>query len=153
MCFFKTRIQHYHDMVSPSTWVLKMSRHQLMLCRSALLSNDFLDLCHARNRVGALTIVYWAVLLDRNTHVWWLRGWLLRLVRACEELFASTPELIKRLEWPIEMSKHQPDWLVTLSSTHASPMVLTPAAGTTSTETPASNFRGIIDAYQGPGQT
>lgn len=153
MCFFKTRTQHHHDMVSSSICVMEMGRYQLMLCRSAVLSNEFLDLCHTRNHVVALTIVYWAVLLDRNIHAWWLRGWLLRLIRACEELFASTPELIKWLDWPIAMSTHQPDRLATLSSTRASPMVLTPAAGTTPIETPPSNLRGTFDAYQGPVQT
>jgi hypothetical protein len=159
--FFKTRTQHHHGMVSPSVWVMEMGRYQLMLYRSALLSNEFLDLCHARNRIVALTIVYWAVLLDRNSRAWWLKGWLLRLVRACEELFESTPELNKWLDWPIEMSKHQPDRLATLSSTRASPMVLTPAAGTTPIVTPIvppimtphSNLRGFTDTYQGPVQT
>lgn len=153
MFFFKTRTQHHHDMVSSSTWVIEMGGYEFTLCRSAVLSNEFLDLCHTRNRVGVLTIVYWAVLLGRDTHAWWLRGWLLRLVRACEELFASTPELIKWLDWPIRMSKHPQDRLATLSSTRASPMVITPAAGTTPIETPPSNSRVIANAYDCSLQT
>lgn len=140
-------------MVSSSICLMEMGPCSLAVCRPAILSNGFLDLCQARNRVGALTIVYWAVLLDRNTHAWWWRGWLLRLIRACEQLFAPTPELIKWLEWPIEMSKHQPDRLVSLSSTRASPMELTPAAGTTPIDTPPANLRDIVEAFQGPIQS
>ncbi|KAF1932128.1 uncharacterized protein M421DRAFT_285105 [Didymella exigua CBS 183.55] len=147
-------IENLHETFIKTT--LCSSRNQensIIMTWSALLTNEFLDLCHTRNHVSALIIVYWAVLLDRNTHAWWLRGWLLRLIRACEELFAPTPELLKWLDWPMEMSKYQPDRLATLCTTRPSPMVLTPTAGTTSIDTPTSNLRGALGALRDQGQT
>ncbi|KAG9203561.1 hypothetical protein G6514_002579 [Epicoccum nigrum] len=93
----------------------------------AVIQTEFIDLCHTGHHVGALIVVYWAVLLIRHRPAWWLDGWLLRLIRACEELFAEAPELKTWLEWPIEISSQGSEPPATLCSTQASPMVQTPA--------------------------
>ncbi|KAF2627893.1 hypothetical protein BU25DRAFT_46104 [Macroventuria anomochaeta] len=126
--------------------------HSIIMTWPALLSTEFLDLCQARNHVGVLIITYWAVLLARNTGAWWLNGWLVRLIHACEELLAPIPELMKWLDWPIEMSKHRPARLATLCSTRPSPMELTHADGTTPVNTPPPNTHNTTEAYQGPAQ-
>lgn len=112
-----------------------------------------MDLCHARNHVGALIIVHWAVLLARNTAAWWLRGWLFRLIRACEELLAPTPELLKWLDWPIEMSKQDVARIATSVSARPSPMVLTPADATTAAGTPPTDTKGTVEVSRETAQT
>lgn len=107
-----------------------------LLNRPATLSLEFLDFCDTRNPTGALIIIYWAVLLSRETYAWWLDGWLPRLIRGCEELLVSKPELVQWLAWPVEMSKRcSEDKSVNLCSTQASPTVLTPADGAMSVDT------------------
>ncbi|KAF9699544.1 hypothetical protein EKO04_002509 [Ascochyta lentis] len=113
--------------------------HTIIMAWSANLSTEFLDVCHAGNLVGALIIVYWAVLLGRNTAAWWLNGWPERLIHACEKLMTPTPELMKYLEWPIEMSKRRSDRLAALCSVRPSSAVLTPADAITPVKTPPSN--------------
>lgn len=111
-----------------------------------------MDLCDSRNTVSILTIVYWAVLLARDTSAWWLASWLNRLIRASEELLAPAPELLKWLEWPKEMLDKPPSRLATLCSTRPSPMVLTPAVGTTYQQPHVENDNGITTP-QGTAQT
>ena len=97
-----------------------------------MIQTSFIDLCHTGHHVGALIVVYWAVLLVRHKPAWWLDGWLPRLIRACEELFAEASELKTWLEWPIEISNQSCEPPATLCSTQASPMERTPAEGANS---------------------
>ena len=90
-----------------------------------MIQTEFIDLCHTGHHVAALIVVYWAVLLVRHKPAWWLDGWLPRLIRACEELFADAPELKVWLEWPVEISNQSAE-PPALCSTQASPAVRTP---------------------------
>ncbi|KAF3001471.1 hypothetical protein E8E13_008467 [Curvularia kusanoi] len=103
--------------------------HGIIMTWPVVIKTEFLDICNAGNHVGALIIVYWAVLIARDEQAWWLKGWLSRLIRACEELFAGRPELREWLAWPIEIYNQCPEQPATLCSTVPSPMVLTPAKG------------------------
>jgi hypothetical protein len=96
------------------TWQVILKPHQKSLfakqtgSRSALLNVEFLKLCYTGNIVGSIIILYWAVLCLRVRSAWWLKGWVKRLIHACEELLAPTPELKFWLDWPIAMSKDYP---------------------------------------------
>ena len=113
-----------------------------------MIQTEFIDLCHTGHHVGALIVVYWAVLLIRHRPTWWLDGWLPRLIRACEELFAEAPELKTWLEWPIEISSQSSE-PPALCSTQPSPMVQTPVEKATSMELSPADVADVFAAPYG----
>lgn len=78
----------------------RSDEYNLILGWAAQLQEQFMHLVSAHNPVACIIITYFAALLAQARPVWWVGRWPQWLLAACEQLLATTPELLKWLEWP-----------------------------------------------------
>ena len=78
----------------------RSDEYNLILTWAAQLQEHFMHLLSAHNPVACIIITYFAALLAQARPVWWVGKWPQWLLAACEQLLATTPELLKWLDWP-----------------------------------------------------
>lgn len=69
----------------------------------AHLSDDFTHLVSVHDPIAVLILGHWAVLLSQCPPRWWIRQWPQRIVFAAQKVLLLRPELLKWLEWPLEV--------------------------------------------------
>ncbi|KAF2179160.1 hypothetical protein K469DRAFT_597014 [Zopfia rhizophila CBS 207.26] len=69
----------------------------------AKLTDHFLGLLSVRNPVACVIVGYYAALLAQGCPVWWIGEWPHRVITATQQVLAWTPELLKWLEWPMQI--------------------------------------------------
>jgi len=78
----------------------RSDEYSLILGWAAQLKEHFMNLVAAHNPVACIIIAHFAALLAQSRPVWWVGNWPQWLLTACEQLLATTPELLKWLDWP-----------------------------------------------------
>lgn len=78
----------------------RSDEYSLLLNWAAQLKDHFVGLVFAHNPVACVILCHWAALLAQGRPVWWVGSWPRWLLTACEQLLATTPEMLKWLEWP-----------------------------------------------------
>lgn len=78
----------------------RSDEYYLILGWAAQVQGRFMSLVSSHNPVACIIIAYFAALLAQARPLWWVGNWPQWLLTACEQLLATTPELVKWLEWP-----------------------------------------------------
>jgi hypothetical protein len=79
---------------------LESDEYSLLLNWAATVEDHFVGLILAQNPVACIILCHWAALLAQARPVWWVGNWPKWLLTACEQLLATTPEMLQWLEWP-----------------------------------------------------